>query len=55
MTYFLYSTGLFFNNFMPGGTGGDIIKGVYLYRFVAKSQRTGALLLLSIGLLAYMH
>ena len=39
MTYFLYSTGLFFNNFMPGGTGGDIM-GVYLYRFVAKSQRT---------------
>ena len=55
MTYFLYSTGLFFNNFMPGGTGGDIIKGVYLYRFVAKSQRTGALFTIIIDRIIVLH
>ena len=55
MTYLLYSTGLFFNNFMPGGTGGDIIKGVYLYKFVAKSQRTGALFTIIIDRIIGLH
>ncbi|MEC7885937.1 MAG: lysylphosphatidylglycerol synthase transmembrane domain-containing protein [Pseudomonadota bacterium] len=55
MAYFLYSTGLFFNNFMPGGTGGDIIKGVYLYKFVAKSQRTGALFTIIIDRIIGLH
>ena len=55
MTYLLYSTGLFFNNFMPGGTGGDIIKGVYLYKFVAESQRTGALFTIIIDRIIGLH
>ena len=55
MAYYLYSTGLFFNNFMPGGTGGDIIKGVYLYKFVAKSQRTGALFTIIIDRIIGLH
>lgn len=55
MTYLLYSTGLFFNNFMPGGTGGDIIKGVYLYKFVTKSQRTGALFTIIIDRIIGLH
>ena len=50
MTYCLYSTGLFFNTFMPGSAGGDIIKGVYLFKFVTKSQRTGAVFTIIIEL-----
>ncbi len=55
MTYFLYSTGLFFNNFMPGGTGGDIVKGIYLYRFVTKSQRTEALFTIILDRIIGLH
>ena len=36
MSYFLYTTGLFFNIFMPGSAGGDLVKGVYLFKFVKK-------------------
>jgi len=41
--YLLYSTGLFFNIFMPGGAGGDITKGYYLFKYVEKKQRTLAI------------
>jgi uncharacterized membrane protein YbhN (UPF0104 family) len=40
---------------MPGGTGGDIIKGVYLYKFVAESQRTGALFTIIIDRIIGLH
>lgn len=42
-TYILYSTGLFFNIFMPGGAGGDLVKGFYLYKYVKKNQKTLAI------------
>tara|TARA_B100000768_G_C11284429_1_gene381169 strand:+ start:1724 stop:2722 length:999 start_codon:yes stop_codon:yes gene_type:complete len=38
--YLIYSTGIFFNIFMPGGAGGDITKSLYLFSYVKKSQRT---------------
>ncbi len=55
MTYYLYSTGLFFNTFMPGSAGGDIVKGVYLYKFVTKSQRTGAVFTIIIDRFIGLH
>ena len=55
MTYCLYSTGLFFNTFMPGSAGGDIIKGVYLFKFVTKSQRTGAVFTIIIDRFIGLH
>ena len=30
ITYLIYSVGIFLNNIMPGGIGGDIVKGTYL-------------------------
>ena len=42
-TYLLYSTGLFFNIFMPGNAGGDFAKGYYLFKHVERSQRTLAI------------
>ena len=38
MSYYLYTTGLFFNIFMPGSAGGDLIKGLYLFKFVKTSH-----------------
>ena len=55
MSYFLYTTGLFFNIFMPGSAGGDLVKGVYLFKFVKISQRTNALSTIIIDRLIGLH
>jgi glycosyltransferase 2 family protein len=34
----IYAIGTFFNNVLPGGTGGDVIRGVYIARCVAGSK-----------------
>ena len=44
ITYLIYSVGIFFNNIMPGGIGGDIVKGTYLFKFIKANQRTKSLL-----------
>ena len=44
ITYLIYSVGVFFNNIMPGGIGGDIIKGTYLFKYIKANQRTKSLL-----------
>ena len=55
MSYHLYVTGIFYNIFMPGGAGGDIVKGFYLFRYVKSSQRTGALSTIIVDRLIGFH
>ena len=55
MSYYLYTTGLFFNIFMPGSAGGDLIKGLYLFKFVKTSQRTNALSTIIVDRLIGLH
>jgi glycosyltransferase 2 family protein len=38
-----FATSIFFGNFLPGAAGGDLIRGVYVFR-AARGQRTPALL-----------
>ena len=39
----LHLTGLFFNGFLPGGTGGDVVKGWYLMKGRGRKQAAAAL------------
>jgi uncharacterized protein (TIRG00374 family) len=39
----LHLTGLFFNGFLPGGTGGDVVKGWYLLKGRNRKQAAAAL------------
>ncbi len=55
MSFYLYSTGLFFNIFMPGSAGGDLVKGIYLFKFVKASQRTNALSTIIVDRLIGLH
>ncbi len=55
MSYYLYTTGLFFNIFMPGSAGGDLVKGIYLFKFVKTSQRTNALSTIILDRLIGLH
>ncbi len=34
----LHFTGVFFNSLLPGGTGGDLVKGYYLFRGQSRTQ-----------------
>ena len=47
-TLLIYSTGLFFNIFMPGSSGGDITKGYYLFKQVEKDQRVIAIFTIAV-------
>lgn len=51
------ATSIFFANFLPGAAGGDLIRGVYIFR-AARGQRTPALLSIIIdrlvGLVAFV-
>jgi len=40
----LHYLGFFFNSFMPGGAGGDIIKGVYLLRHSAEKETAATMI-----------
>jgi hypothetical protein len=40
----LHYMGFFFNSFMPGGAGGDIIKGVYLVRHSEKKETAATMI-----------
>jgi len=42
--YELFMIGLFFNLFLPGGTGGDLLKIFYTMRETSKDKKTAALL-----------
>ena len=53
--YLLYSTGLFFNIFMPGGAGGDIAKGYYLFKHVEKNQRILAIFTILVDRVVGLH
>lgn len=53
--YLIYSSGLFFNIFMPGAAGGDLIKGYYLYTYIKKSQRTSAIFTIIIDRVIGLH
>ena len=55
MSYYLYTTGLFFNIIMPGSAGGDIVKGIYLFKYVKNSQRTEALSTIILDRLIGLH
>lgn len=39
----LHLTGIFFNGFLPGGTGGDLVKGWYLLRGRSRAEGAAAL------------
>jgi len=39
----LHLTGIFFNGFLPGGTGGDLVKGWYLMKGRGKTESAAAL------------
>lgn len=39
----LHMTGLFFSGFLPGGTGGDLVKGYYLLKGRSKAEGAAAL------------
>jgi uncharacterized protein (TIRG00374 family) len=53
--YLIYSSGLFFNIFMPGSAGGDLAKGYYLYSFIKKSQRTSAIFSIIVDRVIGLH
>ena len=53
--YLMYSSGLFFNIFMPGGAGGDMAKGYYLYSYVKKSKRTSAIFSIIVDRVVGLH
>ncbi len=42
-TFSLHMIGIFFNSLIPGGTGGDLIKGFYLYRHHEAKDKSRAL------------
>ena len=52
----LHYLGFFFNSFMPGGAGGDIIKGVYLLRHSAEKEATATMIFVDrvIGLVSLL-
>jgi uncharacterized protein (TIRG00374 family) len=52
----LHYMGFFFNSFMPGGAGGDIIKGVYLLRHSTEKETAGTMIFIDrvIGLLGLL-
>ena len=54
-TYHIYATGSFFNIFMPGGTGGDVVKGIYMYRYIKPSQRTPGIFSIIVQRILGMH
>ncbi len=39
----LHLTGIFFNGFLPGGTGGDLVKGWYLLRDRSRAESAAAI------------
>ncbi len=51
----IYTTGVFFNIFMPGGSGGDIVKCVYLYQYTEKNQRSSSILTVIISRIIGLH
>ena len=53
--YLLYSIGVFFNTIMPGGFGGDIIKGTYLYKYIQTDYRTQSILTIIVDRIVGMH
>ncbi len=53
--YLLYSVGVFFNSIMPGGFGGDIIKGTYLYKYIQPDFRTQSILTIIVDRVVGMH
>jgi uncharacterized protein (TIRG00374 family) len=52
----LHYLGFFFNSFMPGGAGGDIIKGVYLLRHSTKKEAAATMVFIDrvIGLVGLL-
>ena len=54
-SFLIYTTGVFFNVFMPGGSGGDIIKCVYLYQYTEENQRSSSILTVLISRIIGLH
>jgi glycosyltransferase 2 family protein len=52
----LHYLGFFFNSFMPGGAGGDIVKAVYLLRHSAKKEAAATMIFIDrvIGLVGLL-
>jgi len=55
ISYLLYSVGVFFNSIMPGGFGGDIIKGTYLFKYIQEDYRTQSILTIIVDRIIGMH
>ena len=54
-SFLIYSTGVFFNLFMPGGVGGDVIKGYYLYKYTEEKRRTASVMTVVISRIIGLH
>ena len=55
ISYLLYSVGVFFNSIMPGGFGGDVIKGTYLFKYIQEDYRTQSILTIIVDRIVGMH
>ena len=54
-SFLIYTTGVFFNVFMPGGVGGDVVKGYYLYKYTEESKRTSSVMTVIISRIIGLH
>ncbi|MFL2548897.1 MAG: YbhN family protein [Gammaproteobacteria bacterium] len=54
-SFLMYSTGVFFNLFMPGGAGGDVIKSFYLYKYTEEKRRTASVITVIIARIIGLH